>query len=219
MLTIDITSDLNKAMRDIDDFFWKDIPFAMAGAMVDTMFDVRRRIVDSTYPRAFEVRNKAFPGRLWRVKVDGAQGSAMYRVLRNELRTGGIAEVQLQQVLDREYMETHVTGGTKTPRSGRSIAVPVNIGRTKTGRVSAAQKPRRVRDRKGTFVKQGKGGTRLIMERKREGGVRLWYVLTPTAKIDRRFRFYEDAEQTVLRVFGGHMSTRFNRVLARSRFT
>lgn len=219
MLTIDITSDLKAAMRDVDDFFWKDIPFAMAGAMVDTMFDVKRQITTTTYPNAFTVRNKAFANRLWRVKVDGAKGSAMYRLLRNELKTGGIAAIMLQQDLDREYMEKHVTGGTKTPQRGRSIAIPVGVGRTATGRIPAAKKPIRVRDRKGTFIKKGRGGTRLIMERQRSGETRLWYVLAPSAKIDRRFRFYEDAEQTVFRVFGGHMSKRMSGVIAKSRFT
>jgi len=206
-------------MKDVDDFFWKDIPFAMSGAMVDTMFDVRQTIINKTYPAAFEVRNKAFARKLWRIQVGGVTNtSSMYRLLRNELRTGGMAEIDLYQTLERDYIKRHVTGGTKTARSGRSVAVPVGIGRTKTGRIPAGKKPVRLRDRKNTFVKEGKGTTRLILQRERDGGLRLWYVLAPSAKIDRRFRFYEDGQQTVLREFGGHMSVRFNRVLAKSRF-
>lgn len=230
MHSIDITSDLNIAIKEVGEFFWTEIPFAMSGAMVDTMFDVQKRIVESTYPAAFTVRNKAFPRRLWRVKVNGAgSSSAMYKMLRNELRTGGVAEILLQQQplpssgggsADREYMEDHVTGGTKTPsRGGRSIAVPIDIGRTSTGRIPAAKKPTRIRNKKGTFVRPGKGGTRVIMERQRNGDVRAWYVLAPSVKIDRRFRFYEDGIDTVERVFSGHLNTRMSRVVAKSRFT
>lgn len=228
MHSIDITTDINEAMRDIDGFFWKDVPFAMAGAMVDTMFDARRRIVESTYQKAFTVRNKAFPGRLWRVKVDGAKGSAMYRILRNELKTGGVAEILVaQQPLPskgggsphREYMETHVTGGSKSSRGGRSIAIPVNIDRTGTGRIPAAKKPTRIRNKKGTFVRKGKGGTRVIVERQRNKELRVWYILSPSVKIDSRFRFYEDGIDTIERVFSGHFNSRMNQVVSKSRFT
>lgn len=204
MYSLDITSDLNEAMAEIADFFWKDVPFAMSQAMNDSMFDARRRIVNSTYPRAFNVRNKVLPGRLWRITK---------RASKRDL------EVLLTQTMDLDYMVRHVTGGVKTPRGGKSVAIPVDISRTKTGRIPAARKPTPIRNKKGTFVRPGKGGTRVVVERQRNKTLRVWYILAPSAKIDARFRFYEDGIDTIERVFSGHFNTRMNRAIATSRFT
>jgi len=204
MINIDITSDIERAMMDVDTFFRGQIPFATVGALNNTIFDVRKRIVNSTYPKAFTVRNRAFPGRLWRVTQKANKKDMV---------------AMLTQTTERGNMELHVSGGVRKPQGGHSIAVPVNINRTKTGRVPAAQRASRLRSKKNVFVTQGRGGNRLVMERSKQGGVTLKHVLTDSAKIGRSFRFYEDATDTVLRVFSGHWNSRMNYGIATSRFT
>lgn len=203
MMTFDITHDLNEAMRDVDDFFWNQIPFALSGAMNDTMFDVRKRIVERTYPAAFEVRNKAFPGRLWRV---------------TKRATKGDLETLLTQTLDRGYIEDHVFGGTKRP-TGNTIAVPNQGGlRTATGRIRAAKKPLRITNAKNTFLMTGKGGEkRFIMQRKGKELEKV-YTFAKQATIKKRFMFYEDAFDETELVFSGHLNDRMSRAIATSRF-
>ena len=137
MINIDITSDIENAMMDVDTFFRGQIPFGTAGALNDSIFDVRKRIVGSTYPKAFQVRNRAFPGRLWRVtqKANKREMTAL-----------------LTQTLDRDYITTHATGGIKSSRGGHSVAVPIGIKRTKNGRIPAAKKPTRLRNGKNVFI-------------------------------------------------------------------
>jgi hypothetical protein len=224
MLQIDITHDLEAAMKNTDDFFWKEIPFAMSGAMIDTMYDVRRRNVGSTYPNAFTVRNKAFPAKLWRIKADGSD--ALYSTLRRALKAG-MGELMLEQQLlpssgggstDRDYMSRHASGGTKTSNRGGSVAIPIDIDRTGTGRIPIAKTPKRMLNKKNTFIQRGKSGRSHVVERKRNGTIRVWYILTPQAKINKRFQFFEDGVDTVENVFPGHLNTRMNRIIAKSRF-
>ena len=201
LIQIDIQSDIQRVMRGMDDLMWKQIPFAISGAMNDSIFEAREEIVNKTYPKAFTVRNKRYPGVLFRVKKKATKRSL---------------EALMGAVSARDNIEIgrHVTGGVKTAsRGGGSVAVPKEARRTKTGRVTASNKPRRVADRKNAFVSKGKGGRGVIAERKRDGTLKIWYILTPQAKIDRSFRFYEDSTAKIERVFSGHFDKRFARAV------
>lgn len=205
MLQIDISSDIDKAMSEVHAFWRGQIPFATSRALNDSIFDVRRRIVNLTYPNSFVVRNKAFPRRLWRV---------IPLASKNRLET------VLKQTLDRDYLATHATGGTKTGRSGGRVAVPTTPDKMRSGngRIRANMKPWRVGERKDVFVLT-RGTRKFIIKRGRKGAKNeLLYSIVPTAQIGRSFRFYEDAEATALRVFSGHWNTAMDRSIRTSRF-
>ena len=219
MINIDITSDINKAMEDTDNLFWRDIPYLMARSINDTMFDVRNRIVNSTYQKAFNVRNRRYPGVTFKVTRGGDLNRRnIINRMKRELGPGGNTFLDVTQMVPHGNLELHSTGGVKKSFRGGNVAVPVGIGRTKTGRVPVAQKPKRVINRKNAFIVRGRGGTQIVKERTRKKGLRVWYVLTPQVRIKKRFRFYEDAHDTVDRVFSGHFNTQLNRVVSRSRF-
>lgn len=200
MIEIDITSNIDEAIRDTDDFFRSQVPFATSLAINNTVKDVRRRIVGVTWGKAFQVRNKAFPGVLFRIKFSKK----------------GDLEAVLYDQLGREYVERHTTGGTKTPRTGGNLAIPVNIQRTATGRIPKNKKPRALTAKKSTRIIRGKGGKNLIIERYK-GETHVRYVLSPSARIDSRFRFYEDAIDTFNRVIDGHWNAGMQQALRTSR--
>lgn len=199
-MLIDITSNINEAIVDADDFFRSQVPFATSLAINATVKDVRRRIVGPTWNKAFQVRNKAFPGVLFRMKFSKK----------------GDLEAVLYDQLGREFVERHVSGGIKTPKGGGNLAIPVNIQRTSTGRIPKSKKPRALTAKKSTRIIRGKSGKNLIIE-KFKGETHVRYVLSPSAKIDRSFRFYEDAMDTFNRVIDGHWNAGMARALATSR--
>jgi len=162
--------------------------------------DIRRRVVGSTWPNAFNVKNKAFPGVVFRIKFS----------------TKGDLQAVLYDQLGREYLERHATGGTKASSSGGNLAIPINVNRTATGRIPKSKKPRVLTAKKSTRIVRGKGGKNLIVE-KYKGETIVRYVLSPSAKIDKSFRFYEDATDTFNRVISGHWNNGMARALRGSR--
>lgn len=227
-MEIDITSDINRAMAEIDDTFWKDIPFALASAMNDSMFDARKRIIGPTYDAAFERRNSRAARASWNVDkvITGGRNAAVFKGFK---AGGGTVEVVLRQKPLRgrggrsnflDYYERHVTGGTKTPTRSQGVAIPTKHAerfRNAQGSMKHAKKPRQLRGKKSVFITESRGN-RVIMERNKGGGVTPWYVLVPSAKISPTFRFYEDGIDTLQRVFSGHFSTRMMRIIRKSRF-
>lgn len=206
MLQIDISGDIEKAIGEVGGFFWTQVPYATSVALNNSIFDVRKKIVESTYPQAFTVRNKAFPGRLWRV---------IPRATKKRLET------ILTQTLDRSFMVRHTTGGTKRGKTGGRVAVPVKPEklRSSNGRIRAQNKPSRIASKKGVFV-IAKGQKKFILRRGNKGQPNeLLYVIVPQANIKREFRFYEDATATALSVFSGHWNVAMDRAIATSRFT
>lgn len=200
MLEINITSNLDEAMKEMTELERNQVPFATSLAMNETIKDIRKRIIAVTWPKAFEVRNKRFPGVVFRMKFSKK----------------GDLEAVLYDQLGREYLERHTTGGVKKANSGGNLAIPVNVRRAPTGRIPKNRKPRVITAKKSTFIRRGKSGHNLIIERvKGETFVR--YVLAPSARIDSTFRFYEDAMDTFNRVIEGHWNTGMTRALRTSK--
>lgn len=218
-IEIDITSDIDEALRDTEDFFWSQVPFAMAGSLVDTAFDVRRRVVGSTYPEAFQVRNKALPGRMFKVmdETGGVLRGGARNVSRS-LKSEGNVTISVGDQLGRDWSAKQATGGVKGARGG-SLAVPVRGDdlRGASGRILKRNKPRNITDKKRFFLVKKGGRKRAIMERRGKDTTAV-YLFMNQAQIPKRFRFYEDAEDTALRVFSGHFDNRFARAIRSSRF-
>lgn len=222
-MDIDISSDIDAALRELPDFFQSQVPFALAGAVVDTAFDIRRRIVGSTWGEAFDVNNARFPGVLFRVKEPGGGrpvGSGAAAGMARQLRGDGTAGVDVGGVLPRGYTEDHAQGGTKKPK-GATIAIPTEPStvRTSTGRVSKPKKPLNITKRRDTWLLE-KGGRKVAIMQKKHGAKdsTAIYIFAKSAEIPKRFRFYEDATDTALRVFSGHFDARFAAAVRSSRF-
>ncbi len=200
MLELDIQSNIDEFERDATAMELQQVPFAASVAINNSMKDVRRVIVGPTWSKAFTVRNKAFPGVVFKIKFS---------------RKGDL-EAVLFDKLGREYLETHTTGGIKTASGGGRLAIPVNVPRTGTGRIPKSKKPRSITAKKSTRIVRGKGGKNLIIEQFK-GQTIVRYVLSPSAKIDKRFRFYEDAADNFERVIVGHWDTAMDRAIRSSR--
>ena len=178
--------------------FFRQIPFALSQAMNDTMFDVRKNTIDKTWPEAFTVRNKTLPRILWQVE----------RAQVRDFRSSGEMTAGVVQKIQRDWVARQADGGVKTNTRGGAVAIPAGARRTATGRITKNEKPTPVRNRPRVFV-INQGQKRLVLERSRSGDeVKLWYVMQPAVRIDKRFRFHEDGAAVIMRVFSGHFQRR-----------
>jgi len=220
-MEIDITSDINAAIKEVGDFFNDQIPFVMAGAITDTAFSARHVIVNETYPAAFDVKNARLPGVMFKITKDGSATRSPARALKSDLKTGGSTHLDIGDVLGRDYMVRHAEGGTKTPQ-GQHIAVPVQPGtvRGASGRVLASKKPLTLGQKKNHYILR-RGGEKKVLMRRGRGGANdtAIYLFIRQAGIDKRFMFYEDMMTTVTREFPMHFEKRKNRAIRTSRFT
>ena len=186
MLAVNVSSNYKKLSRSLDQVGRKQLPFAFAKTLNETMKAVAKYTVARTYPRAFDVRNKGF------FKAAMFTKDAVRWATKTKLR------VSARDRFDRGNLQLHATGGTKRARSGH-IAIPsryVGSRRLKSGRVKDALLPRAVVNTPKGFIDRD-GPRDAIYQRYGRGGskVRLLYVLHRSAKIRKRFRFYEDAER------------------------
>jgi hypothetical protein len=173
----------------------KQLPFAASRALNDTAFDVRKRIVGSTWPKAFKVKNTRFAGRTFKVLVR-ADKYNLTSVVGGEFTYPWV----------EAWVSRQIAGGDKRSVKGGLVAIPVNPERNAGGSIPKSQKPLNL---KGSFIRNTKGGNKVIVKRDRitkETTVK--YVLVPKAHIAPAFRFYQDAEDTVLRTFIGHLDFR-----------
>jgi len=184
MLTVNVSSNYKKLSRSLDQVGKKQLPFAFAKTLNQTMKAVGKYTVARTYPRAFDVRNKGF------FKAAMFTGDAVRWATKTKLR------VSARDRFDRGNLQLHTTGGTKRARSGR-IAIPSRFTKATRGArgVRKALRPRAVVDTPKGFIDRD-GPRDAIYQRYGRGGkqVRLLYVLHRSVKITKRFRFYEDAE-------------------------
>ena len=184
-MQINIRSNYKRLSRSLDQVGRKQLPFAFAKTLNETMKAVEKYTVARTYPRAFDVRNRAF------FKASMFTGTAVRRATKTKLR------VSASDRFDRGNLQLHATGWTKRARSGR-IAIPSRFTKATRGArgVRKALRPRAVVDspkgyidsdvpRDAIYQRYGRGGSK----------VRLLYVLQPRARIRKRFRFYEDAQR------------------------
>ena len=185
MLAVNVSSNYKKLSRSLDQVGKKQLPFAFAKTLNQTMKAVQKYTVARTYPRAFDVRNRAF------FKAAMFTGSAVKRATKTKLR------VSARDRFDRGNLQLHATGGTKRARSGR-IAIPSRFTKATRGArgVRKALRPRAVVNTPKGFIDRD-GPRDAIYQRYGRGGkqVRLLYVLHRSARIPKRFRFYEDAQR------------------------
>lgn len=199
MVTLNIESNIKQFSRSLTQIERKQLPFATSKALNDTAFDVRKQIVNRTYPRDFTARNTRFI-------------SAALRVSKS---TKAKLIASVFDRLGRDYLQRHTTGGIKQPR-GRNLAIPAQVKRRAQGGVTKANRPRQLLNKKKVFVTKTRSGQKVIMRRrtKKRTPVEVLYVLEPSARIRKTFRFYEDGERVVATKFGPNFGKAWRRALA-----
>jgi len=66
-LNINMTSNASKVQKAMQGFS-KQFPFAMSRALNATAFQIRKEIVEKTYPQSFDAKNRAFANAMMRVE-------------------------------------------------------------------------------------------------------------------------------------------------------
>ena len=172
VVSVTIKSNYRKIERSLDTLGRKQLPFAYATTLNDTMKAVKKFTIERTYPRSFQVRNKAF----FKASVWG-KGSVRWATKQNLV-------VSAEDRLGR--------GGQKKVR-GR-VATPTRYVKA---RRTARGVPKRLRPR--TVVDSAKGylGGQSIYQTfgPRQSKRRLLYVLASNVTLRPRFPFYQDAER------------------------
>lgn len=203
MLEISLKADYDAIYRRLNTIQQKQLPYAFQLTLNDIIFEARKQIVETTYPRSFDVRNRSFARATFRVK----KASKRYLV------------AELYDHLDRANLRLHATGGTKKPKQG-SIAVPSQFAKSQRGAKGIRRnlRPREVIDSGKAHI-SSKGATRSIWQRYGRGGKqhRLLYSLVSSARIDKSFAFYEDARSIVRKRFNDRFNANLRRALASAR--
>ena len=200
MVQLRIKVETKGVQRWLHKLHKRQLPFAYSVALNDTIFSVRKYIVGPTWRRAFDVRNKRF-------------ASAAFRV---EKATKRKLESSLFDRLARASLDLHADGGTKRAK-GSNLAIPSsNIKRTASGKISRAKQPRNL---KNSFVANIRGQGSAVWQRYGKNGskIRLMFDLERSARIKKRFRFYEDAEKITIKRFPKYFEKAFNRAVRTAR--
>jgi hypothetical protein len=185
MLAVNVSSNYKQLSRSLDQLGRKQLPFAFAKTLNQTMKAVGKYTVARTYPQAFDVRNKSFfkAAMFTKDSVRWAKPTNLRASARDQFGRGNL--------------QLHATGGTKRARSGR-MAIPSRYTKARRGPkgVRKTLRPRAVVDTPKGYIDRV-GPRDAIYQRFGRSGkqVRLLYVLQPSAKIRKRFRFYEDAQR------------------------
>ena len=207
MLAVNVSSNYKQLSRSLDQLGRKQLPFAFAKTLNQTMKAVGKYTVARTYPQAFDVRNKSF------FKAAMFTGDAVRWATKTKLRASA------RDRFDRGNLQLHATGGTKRARSGR-MAIPSRYTKARRGPKGVRKnlRPRAVVDTPKGYIDRD-GPRDAIFQRYGRGGkqVRLLYVLQPSAKITKRFRFYEDAERITRAVSPKLFSRNFSHAIRTAR--
>jgi hypothetical protein len=206
MLTIEGTIDLEKsdALLGLRDFQRRQLPFAEALALTRTAQAAQKDIRDGLGER-FTLRS-AFIERNVRIEP------ASKRTLQSAVLWRGPAGSRFGEALARQE-----TGGTKRPR-GRTLALPRDVKRGKSGAIPKAQRPRQILQRKNVFLTAAQGGAVILRRVTKSGPLRLLFFLSDQpARIQARFEFRATAAATARRVFRKEFGRAFAKALATRR--
>ena len=158
-MQINISSNYKKLSRSLDQVGRKQLPFAFAKTLNQTMKAVGKYTVARTYPRAFDVRNKGF----FKAAMFDPKHSVRWAT-KTKLR------VSARDRFKRGNLQLHATGGTKRARSGH-IAIPSRYTKATRGArgVRKTLRPRAVVDTPKGFIDRD-GPRDAIYQRYGRGG-------------------------------------------------
>ena len=166
----------------------KELPKAVRNSLNDTAFDVRKFVVQTLWPRSFpRARNPKF-------------AKAAFNVKRSDPKT---LKAIVFDRLDKEIFRRTTTGSVRRARKG-NLAIPETIrGNVKIGQ-RGPTKANRPANIKNAIVLDLKGRGEAIYKQTKDG-LKLMYVLKPTATQAKNFEFYKFAGAKARQRFPKHI--------------
>ena len=197
-MQISVTSNISPFLKKLT-AIQRQMPFATSQAINDTAFQVRKQIVERTYPRSFEVRNRGFP-------------KTAFRVQKSHKRN---LEAHVYDRTKSDWLTRQAKGGIKRNPSGPYVAIPTSTVRlTGRGKIRQADKPRSILSKGGFQIKSGAGEA--IFKTKNRV-TRAYYFLRSQAVIPKRFPFAEDAARITRRNYRVNFRKRLRGALRTAR--
>lgn len=199
-MQISVKSNIKEFQRGMNRIQKKQIPFATMNALNDTAFNVRKEIVERTWPQSVRVRSKNFAKTSFR--IDKAKKNIK-------------PWVTVYDRLKSPTMSRQAHGERRKPR-GRSLAIPnpFTIKRGVSGKVSKAKHPGSLLNKDQYFKTKLRSGSEAIFKRGKRGSPnQLMYVLAKTADVDKSFDFYGAAQRKANRMFDKNFSRRMAQAL------
>ena len=176
-MSISITLTDNGLQDTLSKKFLKQYPYAASRALNKVAFEARKDLVTHIKSDLHNTTNFLVSS----MQVDKATKSNLK------------AEVGW---LDRvKFGERLVEGGTRTPVSSSNIAIPVNAGRGKSGKVTKSQRPANIGKRKDVFFKEI-NGVKGLWQKLKGGGIKLLYDYEKSTDYDKAP--YLDFDQIVM---------------------
>jgi hypothetical protein len=146
------------------------LPYALSLAMNRAADVTRNLLIKTTWPQHIVQRNASFIAASLTTKDSRASKQSL--------------SVEIFDKLERGNLVMQSLGGSRTPRGGSNLAVPLsNIPRSSRG-VPARLRPRNM----PTALRKGDA----LYARDRKGKLTLLYILKSATKIPKRVPFYED---------------------------
>lgn len=202
-MRLSLQSNIKEFTRGLTRVQKRQIPFATKNAITDTAFAVRKRIVERTWPRSVEARNKRFAGTAFRVE----------KASKSKL------QARVFDRLGREALSRQALGQIRRARRSAHLAIPTgNVKRTRSGKIRKRDLPASLRNNPKAFTVRARG-REMILERatKRRYPLRPLYGLKSSARVPKSFPFHEDAKDTSLRAFPNFMRRRLAHALRTAR--
>lgn len=117
-----------------------------------------------------------------------------------------------------KFMALQETGGTKTPGSARSVAIPHAARSGKTGTTTPSKYPRALLAKGKHFIGKSKYGHALYGRAGRGGRkLKLMYGFAPEVKIQQRFGMAQTVETSVNSSFAAHFGAGLAKALKTAR--
>lgn len=184
-MELSVTSNVKQLKRKFSRLQHDQVPFATAVALTKTAQAAQKKIQEEI-PNRFRVTKKWWlKQQPTGVKIEPATKKRLWA-----------------RVFTKAYFaDLQEEGGTKKPTRGSRLAVPTERVRAKKNRKSGGV--REVIDRPKTFFGKTKTGKTALYRRRTKNShpVELLYVFSPTARIQKRFRFKETAAAVAKRQF------------------
>lgn len=214
-MDIDVDIDTAEFNRFLVRLHRDQLPFATSVAINRTAKDFQEAQREHIHD-VFTVRRKRWVDRSVKIKPFATKRRLMAKV--------GIHPPGGDERAD--ILTKFESGGIKRPQGGRSLAVPDEVKRTKTGFIGKRQRPKAFdfelwgrgpeatvyRGRRRAFMIRYPDGEGFIFRRTGRGAgsrMRLLYTFTPQARIDPLLEFFETAEEIIQSRFDENFADAF----------
>lgn len=204
MASVSIKADLTAFARTMTRIERQEFRTITRNALLDTGFQTQKKLRTSTYGRAgFTQRQKSFKniitslgtGKPATPKSGGLLKSSVERDL----------EIVIFDRESKEYMQRHAVGGIKTPIDGRNLAIPGENSiepRRSTRGIRKSLRPKALLSGNKSFRTKVNGQEVIARRVGRDRyPILIQHILEPSARIPKRFNFYEDSFSNFTRRF------------------